>query len=1585
MSCFRSSLNEYPWPGEIIRHFYEPDTTNMTTIYLNEVIQMEIMLLAEVTPHSPTNITIDLVFVEEDWQVQSFEMPKWPNAAEWQALEGVILRSHFQKILWRDPRQRRSILSHYLDIDYKIDEVTNSLEACVILMYSLWTNRDRYDQCVVAVLNYCKCTGVSPSSGIVLVTAYAAFSKLWSKDQVMEVQGLVFEDMRTFVDGFERLRISPLFNKLYTFGMYALALNLFSGLGVDMDVLKFSETTQRTIRKNFTMNADFLHCMMDTVTFLCERGYQCFASGTMQPMFHSEARYQAWFDKAEKLSLQATLMSNPNAHKLDRSAFQADLTESVELGKSMKKLVKGPEKVLLSKLLSNLELLQAMEITRRSAQQVRQAPFSLLVYGGSSIGKSSFLQVLFQQYGKVMQMPTSTEFMYTRNPTEEFWSNFTTDKWCVVMDDIAFQAPQLGTMDPSLAELLCVVNNVPFVPAQAELSDKGRTPVRAKLVIGTTNTADLNLHSYFSCPLAVQRRFPFVIDLRPKEEYSKNSGTMLDGTKVPVDDSVYPDLWNILVKKVVPAGEERNHQRGLLVDVQTFTNIDDFLEWYSKEVVKHVADQDKVTDSMAAMSKIEICPICYRAVAKCNCELQADILIEDVVPYVPDMPNFLYNEGISLVSCTLENPTPYMKCVMMWFGFLYYFNQDNYLGTFVKLLFGEYWFWNMVVRSRFRNSLCRTFIKGAGRYVYRSFNPKPVFMKIATFGSVLLGAYLFLKRVGSMFEVQGQSFSFDCSSAEVEETVRAPVPTSGVPAPDVDIRPTVSYVNEFQISTADLSQASLCAKNDPSIVEKHLEASVVVFHSSGDKVRSVLAMNVRGNVYVCNSHGLPASGDFFLTVVGQVSNNINTNVNKILITENLLWRHPTLDLVFVRLLTRPPGSDLTKYFVTEAYTGKIEGKYFGRTVDGRSWKREISAIVPHTTSWLVHGERRAARVWMGKTKDPTVMGDCGAPLLAYTPAGPMILGVHTLGSGLTVGAMRLDREILDLGLSKLESNFVSRGFPKISAPSAERVLSDLSVQSVVHSSNPGTANVMGTFAGYRVRGKTSVTKTFIHDAVSALGFTTDKVAPDMGKRPWRVAIDDMTRPVTLLDSSILEKAKLGYIADTSHLKTDRIMVYDDVVAVNGAMGVRYCDKMNRKSSAGCPYKKSKKTFLEPYFTQLGDDMVMPVQEIKDRMKEIIDTYKRGERWHPVFCGHLKDEPVTQKKFEAGKTRVFTSSPMAWTIVVRKYLLSVIVFMQNNRTSFECGPGTVAQSLEWEQIREFLVEFGIDQIVAGDYGKFDKRMPAMVILAAFDVLIQICKIAGYTDEDIQIIRGIAVDTAYPNVDYNGDLIEFFGGNPSGHPLTVIINGIANCIYMRYCYTVLNPLKDCTTFRSNVHLMTYGDDNVMGISKSCPWFNHTSIQRVLALVDIEYTMANKEEASRPYDAITTVSFLKREFRWDADIGAFVAPLCLDSISKMLLMCVQSKNISSRHHAMAVIQTAIREMFFHGRDAFDNFVEQMHHVVDRCDLELYVSDSTFPTWETLYTMFWASSKHVKLVRYVPQLDRESPQFIVGELDLD
>jgi hypothetical protein len=606
--------------------------------------------------------------------------------------------------------------------------------------------------------------------------------------------------------------------------------------------------------------------------------------------------------------------------------------------------------------------------------------------------------------------------------------------------------------------------------------------------------------------------------------------------------------------------------------------------------------------------------------------------------------------------------------------------------------------------------------------------------------------------------------------------------------------------------------------------------------------------------------------------------------------------------------------------------------------------------------------------WSYTPKTPTVAGDCGAMIVGMTPSGPLILGIHAMGRpGLCHGvAAPVTAEFVQEALSLFSEPVVQCAPPMLeSATATPRPLRDLHQKSVFRFIPQGTANVYGSFSGFKQAPKSRVAPTLIQKAVIEEGYLVKHGPPVMaGWEPWRRAALDMVQPVTQLDKVALTECAEAYLADVLSQLTDEdlseVMVYDDFTAVNGAAGVKFVDKMNRSTSMGNPWQKSKKHFMVELPAHNGlEDPVEFTQEIKDRIDAMLDRYLSGERNMPCFCGHLKDEACSFKKIAIAKTRMFSGGPGDWSMIVRKYLLSVIRLIQRNKFVFETAVGTNACSTEWEEIRTYLTQHGDEAMIAGDYAAFDKTMPAEVILAAFDILREICRAAGYSPEDLLVVQGIAEDTAFPLTDFNGDLVEFYGSNPSGHPLTVIINSIANSLYMRYCYLKLNPSKEVRSFKQNVNLMTYGDDNVMGVNHgNVPWFNHTTVQAELARAGITYTMADKEAESIPYISIEDVSFLKRTWVWDADVGAHLAPLEEDSIAKSLTVCVRSKTLSQEYHAVAILESAHSEYFFYGKETFEKRAAMIKRLIARYSLEPYTKETSFPTWDDLYRRFWRAS---------------------------
>jgi hypothetical protein len=549
-------------------------------------------------------------------------------------------------------------------------------------------------------------------------------------------------------------------------------------------------------------------------------------------------------------------------------------------------------------------------------------------------------------------------------------------------------------------------------------------------------------------------------------------------------------------------------------------------------------------------------------------------------------------------------------------------------------------------------------------------------------------------------------------------------------------------------------------------------------------------------------------------------------------------------------------------------------------------------------------------------------------------------------------------------IESLPFTIFSDSAPKLQLGAYKKDLLPLSIKAEVRYIEEGTAEVHGSLSGFRSNMKSRVAPTLVKDLALEAGYEVKTGPPVMNSYvPWRKALLDMVRPVTHIDQTLLDHCKESYLEDIltglSPEDLSEVVVYDNMTAVNGKPGVAYVDKLPRNTSAGFPISKSKKFFLKPLDpTEEYQNPVEVTSEILEEMDFIIVQYENSRLYCPVFVGSLKDEPTLFKKIADCKTRVFCGAPMAWSIVVRKYYLSLIRLVQKNRFLFEAGPGTIAQSKEWDDIYNYLTKWGTTRIVAGDYGKFDKRMPACVVKSAFWILIEIARKAGWSDRDVLVAMGIMEDTAFPTIDLHGTLMRFYGTNPSGHPLTVIINGIANSLYVRYCYAINSPTRSCADFKANVNLMTYGDDMIMGVNPDCTWLNHTVMRDTLASIDIEFTMADKTAPSVPFIDISEATFLRRSWRFESELGLMVCPIEHDSIEKMLTMCVASKSISEELQAIAVLDTACREYFWYGKSIFLEKRALFKAWIAHLNLHLY-AERELPTWESLVAEFKNNSK--------------------------
>lgn len=1502
-------------------------------------------------------------------------------------------------------------------------EIMGLIEDLAILSLQVFRAPSGVDR-VLAITSFIKsqCKGSLLYASATLVSDIVADfvgPELQAEEEALE--GVT--SFRDLLSKWQSLITSSLVQKFMRAYKFAVAAGVFRMVGIELTPEVISQC-KKEAGVGFS-GPNFVFSLLDAVSLLVQRALMFVKTGDWQTLFHGPTSYGEWFDLCQTVKRQSSFLGNLEAVDTNYHTFVADVDRAIEIGESILKFgdkTTGIEAKTIKLLLGEVKMIRANLFTYDEAQKSRRPPFALLVFGNSSMAKSTFVDMLFKFMGQVWGLEATDAFKYTRQSTDQFWSGWNSSKWFILLDDIAYINPNSPVQDVSLTEMIALINDVPLVPNQASLEDKGKNPVRARAVVATTNIKHLNAHAHFACPLAVQRRLPFVINLTPREEYARDdSPDMIDPTKLPpiVDD--WPDFWNISVERVVDAGGGfARHQ----VE-EVFPDVHDFLDWLRITMVLFEEVQSRAASGCAAMADFKVCADCNRVRCTCNrvqCHrtrsLPEGVKFGDSFTIVDTENGTTYHEsfephddGEHNYICTqitlrgssvlyqrvvpviiaeervpevkLESRAEYAQVLAEIVRRQAQRTRSSFQKVFTYAvsacaeIYSRSRFWRRIVDYALDWTPCRMlFIWLVNKAILSRTQQRDWCVKL---GELAYKAYMTPRwklalaglsaACGLILVFKGYDMWKKRTKREAQ-SLRAPAPSSSFVT---NQRENVWRRDDFEVCSFDRTPRNVDYKQLTfdqltELVRRNVARLKV---SNGERAREGNAFCLGGHLWVSNSHTFFSEGDLEVTLATQpdvvgISPNVTFKMR-----QSALYRDTGQDLAFFEVLCMSPKRDLRGLVRKPTLKFRGKGFYTGYDKQRAPQTIRVSALQPGQT--YVPEFDLVLPAWSGYSDRATVYGDCGMPLVSYGEPVVAIVGLHMLGNpSCGIWATEIDSSLVSEAEAYFGRPIIQCGTPELSAPSVRKDVIGLHQRSPLRWLTCGSACVFGSFSDRPFGSRSKVRKTLLGDEILAeRGWVVDAHAPRLlDWRPWNHALNDiMGQQHGAIDPVKLRACARSFVNDILRNLPDGalsvIQVLEDSAVVNGIPGVKFIDKMNFKSSMGEPYRQAKKYYLEGEIEHMEF-----IPEVKERIASILQNYSTGTRAHPVYCGQCKDEARTWIKVVDGKIRIFTMAPADWSFCVRKYLLTTVKLIQENPFVFNASPGCAAQSAEWEQYYDYLTQFGPHRLVAGDYGKFDKKMEASVILEAFHVIAEIMRHAGWTEEDLLPVYCIAEDTAYSLVNFNGDLVEFVGSNPSGHPLTVIINCIVNVLYMRYCYMELNPIEGSNedklaTFSRDVALLTYGDDNVLNVSPQNDWFHHTSIQFVLAGVGVEYTMADKTSASRPFVHISEVSYLKRRWRWDEDIGAVVCPLEEASIRKMLTVCLPSEEESREFHMASVMVSAANEFFWYGKDTFTKERAWLLDLASRYGISRELEIKHLPTWDELYERYWASSAGIETAR--------------------
>jgi len=688
------------------------------------------------------------------------------------------------------------------------------------------------------------------------------------------------------------------------------------------------------------------------------------------------------------------------------------------------------------------------------------------------------------------------------------------------------------------------------------------------------------------------------------------------------------------------------------------------------------------------------------------------------------------------------------------------------------------------------------------------------------------------------------------------------------------------------------------------------------------------------------------------------------------LTQSLIHLLPECDAAIICLAAAGSVKSMIDYVAKQSPSFMRAVKYTKRRLASKALMKMTSVAVSNMLA-NVSTTKQAYTGYLYSLSVESLPGDCMSPIILEGSAS--IIAFHLsgrktdkgnfIGAGAVITYDVLDKALdafsaFQVELTGLHSHSGS-SFPSDTYGRPDSILGKLPTRHVLHEI-PASEDVAIDYLGCHGRGSVSF-KTQIKayenpERIAELfpGFP-QKHHPPTGTFMRSEGIK--THDIWKRDLSLIGSNEVHFDPDVMLLATmdmrlsytralDRVSEelvkqtapYSMDATINGSDGVAGLSRLDLTTSAGWHWSKAKShlvEILEP--TPQIAYRVRFVPEVMQEIERLRSTLLAGKRINTIFRATIKDEPLKEGK---GKMRIFAACDVAFSLLVRQYFCPLVRLFYEHWMDFEMAVGINAYGPEWGQMCDHLYDFNCRTFIAGDYSNYDKTMPGELITLAFDQMLKLAKATGnYTKDHLQVMRGIACEIANPVYEYDGAFIRVGGSNPSGNPLTVIINCIANSILNRYVFKSLYPDWD---FQSHVHLLTYGDDDAKTVADNACDFTYATFQAVLATCGMKWTDNTKDPSlvRRHYDMMNVhyedgfeeddqtlpvedrIGFLKRGFRFHKELKRIVAPLERTSMSKMLYVYrskTPSKNQQRIVHIQA-LQTFLRECFLHGRAMYD-----------------------------------------------------------------
>ncbi len=1227
---------------------------------------------------------------------------------------------------------------------------------------------------------------------------------------------------------------------------------------------------------------------------------------------------------------------------------------------------------------------------------MRPPPMGVVIHGDPGVGKSRVTPFVAEIWSRVKGRDFDVSQIFHRVVSSQYWEGFQPmSHWCVHYSELGNKRPEtiLNKGDPMLDELNSLMDSIPFNPDMA-FDNKGKYFARPELVVIDTNDYKMNIDKLYKNKAAFFRRFLF-LEVFVKPEFRREGGTGIDTAKSLASDEPAMNRYLFKLVMYVTEGVDVARPIELMNgspddDIYALVKV---LEDY---FTKFIENQDQVQENMSKTTvrdyergAAEVDALPNPFVYGWN--LHGQFWYNFWMNYVNEGINaasaiwqwFImvciaigWLLGYFLLSFVLYYKVPalewkiYAIDIVIWFQCALMLYVSRYLKFLVFLL--------LIVQLLLRSEDFYSSIYGIfTRRLDKKKSEMWARLRYLLFFKVLYSP------LDSAFWIKYQYILMPCSLAlstlsmafVIGKAVECFTTKDKNKDDRVETYVGIAESSSFRVfhpvneALNDLEEKYDCGESYERIPivgtelwnVRQIVTQPCAHHGTFDSLYARIARNVRPFVLQAKDRG-----DRRSTLMGLCGNIalMNTHVFHTDCTDFVLrvsntWKHESSVLIDTHIdgsNRRDLGNDLSLVvlsginfkditshlsddeFVLDSYEGYFKSLKLRvkptRDLKAFDIKDEKSFVVTNLLAYRYADHR---------------VGLCGTPLLVRKNKGICIAGIHVgyFPSSDTCFSIILDKETIMEGIDLLQSDPIMMPIASEGNIAEGIVLEGPHFKSpFCHEELPGL-NYFGKEPGdVHLNQKSNLIHTKIWKEVKEIFSSEDFIIdtefgpPQMKPKtvdgdwisPWNLALRKISSQRGTLNRKIVRKVvRLLTNRIVNQLRkrgTPKWSPLTIEAAINGVYNDPFIKRINASTSGGYGFKGPKGEHIPLVFETTRE----ATEELKLRIKYILDTYEQGNTICVVNAAQLKDEPREISKVQAGKTRVFYMTPLDFLVVSRMFASPFYSSMVEHGDIFGSCVG-INMFSSAEKLFEELKSFS-PLIMEGDYENYDQKMPFDIGHAACSVVYNVCKYMGYNDRALVILSGVLTDTLFPFILMNLDLMECPGLQPSGRYATAEDNCLRGLIMMMVCWYSFTETKDLDFFKYVLPRL-YGDDMLAAVKPEVgAFFNNLTYKGFCESVYLlGFTSPNKSQKMEFFTTVEECSFLKRKFKWREDLGRHTAVLNVSSIVRSLQWIIPSRHVPVEEQVRGALISALWELFQHCEESrFNRMRDKLTELVSR-----------------------------------------------------